>query len=269
MRAAAASAAGRRRGRDAAGYGTRRGRAARQREVIPTQTIDGVPVIDVPVLLKRRPHLCLVDGVAATTAGSRHQKRYQDVEELLMRGIAVLTSINLGTRNSSVRAPSPGRCPSHTVPQDFINRADEVVVVDAPPETDSPMRAHQLSLLRQRPPAHRRRGGSSARGCTQLNCIQSTWEYQERVLVCMTPRANAAAMLCASGRRNADRFHGELFAVYVNQPNLTPEDRSALDRNVMLARAQEARIDIPGQEGPNQAILDYASLRHHATVRRP
>ena len=59
--------------------------------------------------------------------------------------------------------------------------------------------------------------------------------------MCMTPRANAAAML-ASGRRNADRFHGELFAIYVNQPNLTPQDRIALERNVNpRARAERAR----------------------------
>jgi K+-sensing histidine kinase KdpD len=73
----------------------------------------------------------------------------------------------------------------------------------------------------------------------------------------MTPRANAGAML-ASGRRNADRFHGELFAVYVNQPNLTDEDRSALERNLTLARAQEAHIDILEGKDPVAAILHYA-----------
>ena len=51
----------------------------------------------------------------------------------------------------------------------------------------------------------------------ELHGIQSSWGTQERILVCMTPRANAAAML-ASGRRNADRFHGELFAIYVTSP---------------------------------------------------
>jgi two-component system sensor histidine kinase KdpD len=145
------------------------------------------------------------------------------------------------------------------VPQEFLNRADEVVVVDAPPEADSPARAHALSLLRQRALLltadvvdHQ------LEAYLQLNGIQSTWGTQERILVCMTPRANAAAML-ASGRRNADRFHGELFAVYVNQPNLTPEDRSALDRNVMLARAQDARIDILDGKDPITAILAYAT----------
>ena len=73
----------------------------------------------------------------------------------------------------------------------------------------------------------------------------------------MTPRANAAKML-ASGRRNADRFHGELFAIYVNQPNLTAEDRTALARNVTLARAQDAHVDILEGKDPIDAILEYA-----------
>jgi two-component system sensor histidine kinase KdpD len=64
--------------------------------------------------------------------------------------------------------------------------------------------------------------------------------------------------MLGSGRRNADRFHGELFAIYVSQPNSTPEDRSALARNVMLARAQHAHVDILEGRDPIKAILDYA-----------
>ena len=76
----------------------------------------------------------------------------------------------------------------------------------------------------------------------------------------MTPRANAAAML-ASGRRNADRFHGELFAVYVTQPNLTTEDRTALARNVMLARAQQAHVDILEGQRPDRRRFSTSRAR--------
>ena len=100
----------------------------------------------------------------------------------------------------------------------------------------------------------------SSRPYLRLHGIESTWGTQERILVCMTPRANAAAML-ASGRRNADRFHGELFAIYVNQSNLTAEDRMALDRNVMLARAQQAHVDILDAKDPIGAILEYARAK--------
>src|SRR5262249_22977699 len=87
--------------------------------------------------------------------------------------------------------------------------------------------------------------------------IQSSWGTQERILVCMTPRANAAKML-ASGRRNADRFHGELLAVYVIQENLTAEDQMALGRNVTLARAQDAHVETLEGNDPVKTILDYA-----------
>jgi K+-sensing histidine kinase KdpD len=73
----------------------------------------------------------------------------------------------------------------------------------------------------------------------------------------MTPRANAAKML-ASGRRNADRFHGELFAIYVMQENLTPEDRLVLQRNVMLADAQQAHVETLEGKDAIATILEYA-----------
>jgi two-component system sensor histidine kinase KdpD len=235
--------------------------AARDLEVIPTPSIDGVPVVDVPAVLARRPQVCLIDGVAYDNpAGSRHAKRYQDVEELLDAGISILTSINL----EYIEEQQPfvldvtGKRPAAAVPQDFIRAADEVVVVDAPPEADTPSRTQQLSLLRQRALLltadvvdHQ------LEAYLQLHGVLPAWGTQERIMACMTPRANATAML-ASGRRNADRFHGELFAVYVNQPNLTPEDRGALARNVTLARAQHAHVDILDGKDPIRAILDYA-----------
>jgi K+-sensing histidine kinase KdpD len=64
--------------------------------------------------------------------------------------------------------------------------------------------------------------------------------------------------MLASGRRNADRFRGELFAIYVNQPNLTPQDRIANERNLKVARAERARIDVLDGRDPVATILEYA-----------
>jgi two-component system, OmpR family, sensor histidine kinase KdpD len=244
-------------------------------ETIPTRAIDGVPVLDVDAILKRHPRVCLVDGLAYNNPpGARHPKRYQDVEELLDAGISVLTSINLQyieEQQEFVQTVS-GRTSAHTVPQGFVTSADEVVVVDAPLDvkrsapdraaaSDIAARAHQLSQLRERAllltadvVEHQ------LESYLELNNITSSWGTQERILVCLTPRANAAAML-ASGRRNADRFHGELFAVYVNQPNLTDEDRSRLERNVTLAKAQQAQLEVLEGKDPIGAILDYARTR--------
>jgi two-component system sensor histidine kinase KdpD len=235
----------------------------RELEVIGCRDIGGIPVIDVPALLSRHPQVCLIDGLAYDNPpGSLHGKRYEDVEALLEAGISVMTSINLeyiDDQQDFVREVL-GRTKTQTVPHDFISRADEVVIVDAAPEAGSAIQAHQLSQLRQRALLltadvvdHQ------LESYLRLNGIQSSWGTQERILVCMTPRANAARML-ASGRRNVDRFHGELFAVYVTQENLTPEDQMALDRNVTLARAQQARIDVLEGRDPVGVILDFARL---------
>ncbi|MEO8074741.1 MAG: hypothetical protein ABI818_00330 [Acidobacteriota bacterium] len=242
--------------------------AARDLPVIPTRTVEGVPVLDVESVLARRPQICLVDGLAYDNpSGSRNRRRCEDVEELLAAGITVLTSINLAyieEQQPFVRTVT-GDAPDQAVPQGFVTRADEVVVVDAPPAADTPSRAQQLSLLRQRALLltadvvdHQ------LEAYLRLHGVLPTWGTQERILVCMTPRANAAAML-ASGRRNAERFHGELFAVYVRQANLTLPDRLALARNVRLARAAHARISILDAQDPIGSILEYA--RFHGVTQ--
>jgi two-component system sensor histidine kinase KdpD len=239
-------------------------------DCIPTQTIGGIPMIDVPAVLKRGPAACLVDGLAYDNPpGSRHAKRYLDVEELLEHGISVITSINLEyieEQQEFVRGVT-GRLRAATVPEAFITAADEIVVVDAPAEAGVTGRAsnepdeiaaRRLSRLRERALLLAADVvDQQLEAYLELNGVQSTWGTQERILVAMTPRANAAVML-ASGRRNADRFHGELFAVYVNQPNLTDEDRMALERNVMLARAQDAQVEILDGTDPVSTILEYA-----------
>jgi two-component system, OmpR family, sensor histidine kinase KdpD len=233
-------------------------------EVIPCLDLDSASVIDVVAILKRRPQVALIDGLAYDNPpGSRHPKRHNDIEELIEAGISVTTSVNLeyiDEQQEFVRSIL-GKVPSQTVPQDFIHHADEVVIVDAPPEAATAMHEQQLSQLRQRALLlaadvvdHQ------LENYLQLHGIHSSWGTQERILVCMTPRANAAAML-ASGRRNADRSHGELFAVYVTQENLTDEDRMALERNVTLARAQQAKLDTLEGKDAVATILDYARSR--------
>ena len=231
-------------------------------ERIPMREMGGVPVIDMPAVLARHPQVCLVDGLAYNhPPGSRHAKRYEDVEELLGAGISVLTSINLeyiAEQQDFVRGIL-GRTKTDTVPQSFIDSADEVVVVDAPPEADgSKIDAQQLSQLRQRALLLTADVvDRQLEAYLRLHGIQLSWGTQERILVAMTPRANAAKML-ASGRRNADRFHGELIAIYVTQENLTDEDRMALERNAMLARAQQARVEVLEGKDPIKTILEYA-----------
>jgi two-component system, OmpR family, sensor histidine kinase KdpD len=238
-------------------------------EQIPTLEVGDARVIDVLAVLRRRPQVCLVDGLAHDNPeGSRHAHRYEDVQEILDAGIAVVSSLNLEfiAEEQDFIEQVTGRRRTTLVPQAFVDMADEVVIVDAPhaPEASDPFagdgawREQQLGQLRER--ALLLTADVVERqleSYLELHGVESTWGTQERILVCMTPRANGGAML-ASGRRNADRFHGELLAVYVNQQNLTDEDRSALARNVLLARAQEARVEILEGRDPIRAILEFA-----------
>jgi two-component system sensor histidine kinase KdpD len=239
-------------------------------EAIPTIDAGGARALDVARLLARRPQVCLVDGLAHDNPpGSRHPRRFQDVEELLGAGIAVITSINLEfieEEQDFVQGVTGRRCPA-TVPRRVIDGADEVVVVDAPPAAQADradaawleVPARSLSLLRERALLLTADVvDRQLEAYLELHGVPLTWGTQERILVCMTPRANAGAML-ASGRRNADRFHGELLAVYVSQPHLTDEDRSALARNVLLARAQHARVETLEGRDPIGAILAFAA----------
>ena len=240
--------------------------AMRHLEAVPTRDVGGVPVVDVEALLRRRPQVCLIDGLAYDNPpGSRRDKRYQDVEDLLAAGISVLTSVNLeyiAEQQSFVRHVA-GATPPESIPQEFVRHADEVVVVDAPAGPGA-SDADRLSALRQRAllltaevvehqlEEYLRRHG-----------VRSSWGIQERILVCMTPRANAATMLAAA-RRSVDQFHGELLAIYVVQPRLTEEDRMANERNAALALTQDARLDVLEGRDPVATILDYAR-RHHVT----
>src|SRR5258708_15790153 len=106
-------------------------------EVIPLKEIDNTLVMDVPAILKRHPGVCLVDGLAYDNPDvSTNRYRWQDVEELLRAGLSVILSVNIqDTDELRERVERiTGKRVTQTVPRTFLNSADEIVVVDAPPE---------------------------------------------------------------------------------------------------------------------------------------
>jgi two-component system sensor histidine kinase KdpD len=246
-------------------------------EVIPLKEMDGVGVMDLPAILKRHPGVCLVDGLAYDNPpGSKNASRWEDVGELLAAGISVITSMNI-QYIAELRervGKLTGKTVTQTVPQCFLNTADEIVVVDAPPEmclTRSPHGVEDHDTI------HSARRLSELREIALLlaadvvdrqleaylqgNGVQGqSFGAQERIMVCVTPRANARPMI-ESGRRNADRFHGELIVTYVSQPHLSADDQAALERNLAVARANHAEIEILDGEDPVGVILDFAHDR--------
>ncbi len=225
-----------------------------QLQVIPLRYINGLPLIDVTSILARHPDVCIIDGLAYDNPpGSRHPKRWQDVEEILAAGISVITSLNLqyvDEQRAEVEKIT-GKRVTQTVPESFIKRADEIVIVDAPPEMcqRGALSEAQLSELRERALV------LAADVIDQQ--LGTDAKAQERLLVCITPRTNASRML-ETARMAADRFHAGLYAAYVTQPEITPQDREALERNLTLARSAGAKVEMLDGEDPVTAILDFA-----------
>ena len=245
-------------------------------EVIPPRRDLESSTIDVQAVLGRYPQVALIDGLAyGNPPGSKHRERWQDVEDLLSAGISVITSINLQyvkERQAQVEAIR-GKSVAESVPESFLRTADEIEIVDAPPEycvtrslgggaelTGDPSRLeHQLSELREialvlaaEVVEHEREDYLRREG------IEQVYGTHERILVCITPRSHASLMILR-GRRQADRFHGDLHVVYVQQDGLGPEDERILEQNLCRAREARAHVEVLGGGDPVARILHFAA----------
>ncbi len=209
-------------------------------EVIPS--VDGA--IDLPAVFRRHPEVCLIDQLSFNNPpGSRNPERWQDVEEILNQGIAVITAVNLQYIREQQAAVERliGKRAASSVPEKFLQEADEIEVVDAPPDVTmgderTLAELRELTLLLAADVVDRQ-----LQQYLDSHGVSVSWGAQERILVCLTPRSNARAML-ESGQRNARRFHGALLAAYVEQPNLDPADRARLDEYLALAREVGAEV---------------------------
>ncbi|HVT11409.1 MAG TPA: sensor histidine kinase KdpD [Fimbriimonadaceae bacterium] len=230
-------------------------------EVLPPREIEhrGVKLheFDIDRVLERRPQLILVDELAHTNApGSRHPKRYQDIEELLQAGIGVLTTVNIQHLESlnDVVGQITGVVVRETVPDAFIERADDLELIDIPPEElrqrlregkvyqpDSV--AHALdgffqtgNLIALREMALRRmadRVDAQMQVYRAEQNVGGLWPAKERVLVCIAPNKLGPRVVRAAARIGA-ASHAEMIAMSVESDRQT--DRSTED----LRQAQEA-----------------------------
>jgi len=242
-------------------------------EVIPLRTDHGGPEMDVARLLRRRPGICLIDGLAyRNPAGSRNAERWQDVEDLLANGISVITTVNLQYIREKQRQVEAirGKSVSDSVPQDFLMQADDIEVVDAPPEycvdrttagadTDSELLSRRLSELREIALVLVAEVvDAQLVRYLDRHGIEQSYGTQERILVCITPRSNAGLMI-QRGKRQAERFHGDLFVAYVEQHGLSLPDQAMLERNLRTAREAGAHIEMLHGEDVVGAILEFAN----------
>jgi|SRR5579871_406735 len=240
-------------------------------EVIPGLTVrsEGKEylVLDVIGILKRHPQVCLVDELAQDNPpGSRNPQRWQDVKELLDNGITVVTAINVQhiAELQDAIEKITGKRARQAVPQKFVRSADEIVIVDAPPEdlqlrdAASAADTRRLSELRELALLLAAEVvDEQLHNSLQLQGVELFLGSQERILVCITPRSNAKRML-ETGRRNADRFHCGFLAVYVKQVPLDPADAQLLEKHLNLARELGAEVHVLEAKDSAEAILHFA-----------
>jgi two-component system sensor histidine kinase KdpD len=240
-------------------------------DIVPLK--DGA-VIDLEALLRRRPAVCFIDGLAYDNPpGSRNPNRWRDVEELLTAGISVVSSMNIHyvEELQAQIEEITGKHVTQTVPVSFLKSADEIEIVDAPPEDPierSPEQQEHAEKREQKLSRLRELALLLAADVVdhqladylKRHGLEQNFGTHERILVCVTPRANASEMI-ETGRIIADRFHGELIVAYVNQPDISPSDQAALEQKLDAARAVGACIEILEGDDPVDAILDFAQSR--------
>jgi two-component system sensor histidine kinase KdpD len=224
-------------------------------EIIPTLKVDGKDVIDVERILRRRPQAVVIDGLAYDNPpGSRHSQRWQEIHELLQSGISVITSINLQyiREMQDEVAEITGKRPAETVPLAFLKSADDIEIVDAPASEQQSSQLREMALVVAAEVVE-----AELRTYLEAHRIVENWGIQERILVGITPRSDAQSIL-ESGRRNAERFHGDLLVAYVRQADLSPHDQAALDANLGIARDLGAAIHVLDGHDPVRALIDFA-----------
>src|SRR5580698_92943 len=246
-------------------------------EIIPRKRLDYkdqvLAEMDLDALIARHPQIALVDELAHTNApGSRHPKRYLDVEELLSRGIDVYTAVNIQhieSLNDVVAQITHVRV-RETVPDSVFDRADAIELIDLTPDdliqrlkegkVYVPKQAERAlehyfspgNLTALRELALRRtaeRVDEQLLTHMQANAIAGPWAAGERILVCVSEDPRAAGLVRTT-KRLADRLHAPWTAVSIETRRslqLTDEQRDRLADTLRLAEVLGGEaLTIPG-----------------------
>jgi two-component system sensor histidine kinase KdpD len=257
-------------------------------DVIPPRLVEyrGTTLreFDLDAALARMPTLILVDELAHTNApGSRHAKRWQDVEELLDAGISVYTTVNVQHLESlnDVVAQITGTIVRETIPDTLLEEADEVEMVDVSPDellirlregkVYLPQQAENAiqnffrkgNLMALRELALRRtaeRVDEQMQVYRQDKAVAQIWPAGERIMVCISP-SPLSSRLVRAAKRMATGLHAEWITVYVETPQsgkLSEADRNRVVQTLRLA--EQLGADTVSLSGHNvtEEVLNYA-----------
>jgi two-component system, OmpR family, sensor histidine kinase KdpD len=265
-------------------------------EIVPRRRVEyrgqRLDEMDLDAIIARRPQIVLVDELAHTNApGSRHPKRYLDVEELLSKGVDVYSTVNIQhieSLNDVVEQITHVRV-RETVPDSAFDRADAVELVDITPDdlierlkegkVYVPKQAERAlthffsppNLTALRELALRRtaeRVDEQLLTQMQAGAIAGPWAAGERILVCVSEDPRAAGLVRYS-KRVADRLHGPWTALYVESRRslqYTEEERDRVADTLRLAETMGGEaVTIPsGDRSIADDVIGYAQA-HNVT----
>ncbi len=263
-------------------------------ELVPRKEIHylGVtlPEMDIDAILTRKPQIVLADELAHTNApGSRHEKRWQDVEEFLEAGIDVYTTVNIQHFESlnDVVAQITGITVRETVPDRLLDLAFEIKLIDIPPE-DLLQRLHEGkiyiadqaakaiekffrpgNLMALRELSLRRtaaRVDDQMRAYMETKSIAGPWPTAERLLVCVSGSPYSEKLIRATCRL-AEELKGQWFTVYIETPadsRHVRENREHIWRDLRLAESLGGQVASVTATDITDAVMEYAT-RHNIT----
>src|SRR5665213_3619356 len=221
--------------------------------------------MDLDAILQRRPQLVLVDELAHTNAeGSRHPKRYQDVEELLEAGIDVYSTVNIQHIESlnDVIAQITRIHVRETIPDEVLDEAGEIELVDTTSD-DLLQRLREGKVYVKSQAERALRHFFSPGNMTdymQAHGIGGPWPAGEHILVCVNEHPSSAELV-RRARRLADGVKAAWTALYVESPRHTTLSEIEKDRvadTMRLAQRLGAEsVTLPGRDIA-QTLLQYA-----------
>jgi len=240
--------------------------------------------MDLDAVLARRPELAVVDELAHTNApGSRHTRRFHDVEELLAAGIDVYSTLNVQHVESlnDVVAQITGIIVRETVPDRILEEADQIELVDiSPDELIQRLREGKVYVPEQAVQAIRKffrpgnltalreislrylagRVDEQMRRYMEAHAIPGPWAAGERVLVAIGP-GPLSERLVRAGRRLASGLGAEWIALFVETPEyhrLPQAEQERVTKALHLAEELGARTEVITGPSPPQEIVRYA-----------
>lgn len=260
-------------------------------ELVPRRTLGykdrSFDEMDVDAILQRRPTVALVDELAHTNVpGSRNEKRWQDVEEILAAGIDVITTLNVQHLESlnDVLEQITGVTQQETIPDEVVRRADQIELVDMTPEALRRRMAHGNVYAAEKVDAalrnYFRPGNLGALREIALLWVADRvdefldryradygitrpWETRERVVVALTG-APGGDRLVRRAARIAERAHGELLGVHVRSHDglATGRDAPGLsDQRALLEQLGGAFHEVAADDVP-AGLLDFAAAEN-------